>query len=78
MVAPDLVPYCMRHTYCTDLQAAGVPINVAKELMGHSDIKTTSAIYTHSTDVAINHAADMINAHAGATSGATPNTVKTG
>ncbi|WP_159456290.1 tyrosine-type recombinase/integrase [Intestinibacillus massiliensis] len=78
VVAPDLVPYCMRHTYCTDLQAAGVPINVAKELMGHSDIKTTSAIYTHSTDVAINHAADMINAHAGATSGATPNTVKTG
>jgi integrase len=31
-VADDLSPYCLRHTYCTDLQSAGVPINVAKEL----------------------------------------------
>ena len=48
-VAEDLVPYCLRHTYCTDLQAAGVPINVARELMGHSDIAVTSKIYTHSS-----------------------------
>ena len=33
-IAPDLTPYCLRHTFCTDLQRAGVPINVAKELMG--------------------------------------------
>ncbi|MGN0710792.1 MAG: site-specific integrase [Anaerovoracaceae bacterium] len=33
-VADDLVPYCFRHTFCTDLQDAGVPINVAKDLMG--------------------------------------------
>lgn len=46
-VAPDLTPYCLRHTFCTDLQAAGVPINVAKELMGHSDIEITANIYTH-------------------------------
>ena len=31
----------------TDLQKAGVPINVAKELMGHADIQTTANIYTH-------------------------------
>jgi len=49
---PDLVPYCLRHTFCTDLQRAGVPINVAKELMGHSDISVTANIYTHrDTDV---------------------------
>lgn len=47
VVAPDLTPYCLRHTYCTDLQRAGVAINVAKELMGHSDIQTTANIYTH-------------------------------
>ena len=41
-VAPDLTPYCLRHTFCTDLQRAGVPINVAKELMGHSDISITA------------------------------------
>ena len=47
VVAEDLTPYCLRHTFCTDLQKAGVPINVAKELMGHSDIQTTANIYTH-------------------------------
>ena len=29
IVADDLVPYCLRHTFCTDLQRAGVPINSA-------------------------------------------------
>lgn len=47
VVAPDLTAYCLRHTFCTDLQRAGVPINVAKELMGHSDISVTANIYTH-------------------------------
>lgn len=46
-LAPDLSPYCLRHTFCTDLQSAGVPINVAKELMGHADIQTTANIYTY-------------------------------
>lgn len=60
-VAEDLVPYCLRHTYCTDLQAAGVPINVARELMGHEDISTTAKIYTHSSDEATSDAADAVN-----------------
>lgn len=60
-VADDLVPYCLRHTYCTDLQAAGVPINVARELMGHSDISITSKIYTHSSTESFDSAADAIN-----------------
>lgn len=47
VVSEDLTPYCLRHTFCTDLQRAGVPINVAKELMGHADIQTTANIYTH-------------------------------
>ena len=47
VVAPDLTPYCLRHTFCSDLQKVGVPINVAKELMGHADIQTTDNIYTH-------------------------------
>ena len=47
MVAEDLTPYCLRHTFCTDLQRAGVPLNVAKELMGHSDVSVTANIYTH-------------------------------
>lgn len=46
-VANDLTAYCLRHTFCTDLQRAGVSLNVAKELMGHSDISVTANIYTH-------------------------------
>ena len=46
-IADDLDLYCLRHTYCTDLQRAGVPINVAKVLMGHSSIEVTARIYTH-------------------------------
>ncbi len=40
----------LRHTFFTDCQAAGVPLNVAKEWMGHSDISVTSKIYTHMVD----------------------------
>ena len=47
VLSPDLTPYCLRHTFCTDLQRAGVPINVAKELMGHANISVTANIYTH-------------------------------
>ncbi len=56
-----LTPYCLRHTYCTDLQNAGVPINVAKYLMGHSDITMTANIYTHTTDETVQQAAELIN-----------------
>lgn len=60
-LAPDLVPYCLRHTYCTDLQAAGVPINVAKEFMGHSSIQLTADIYTHASETAFEAAREKID-----------------
>ena len=60
-VAPDLVPYCLRHTYCTDLQDFGVPINVARYLMGHSDIAMTARIYTHTTEKTLKDVANLIN-----------------
>lgn len=46
-LAADFTAYNLRHTFCTDLQRAGVPINVAKDLMGHSSISITANIYTH-------------------------------
>ena len=61
VIAEDLVPYCLRHTYCTDLQNKGIPINIAKYLMGHANISVTSQIYTHISDVAIDNAAKIIN-----------------
>jgi len=56
-----LVPYSLRHTYGTDLQRAGVPINVAKYLMGHSDIAVTGNIYTDTTPDVIEMAVTKLN-----------------
>lgn len=63
LLAADLQPYLLRHTFCTDLEAAGVPINVARDLMGHSSITITSKIYTHRSDAALQDAARKINAY---------------
>jgi integrase len=58
-LADDLVPYCLRHTYGTDLQDAGVPLNVAKYLMGHSDIGVTANIYIHTSESAVEAAGKL-------------------
>ena len=47
---PDLKLYMLRHTFCTDLQRAGIPLNIAKELMGHEDVAVTANIYTEYTE----------------------------
>jgi integrase len=38
---PPMPLHCLRHTFGTEAAAAGVPLPVLKELMGHADIKTT-------------------------------------
>lgn len=60
-VAEDLVPYCLRHTFCTDLCLAGVDVRVAQRLMGHASITTTSNIYTHVNTDKLLDAADKLN-----------------
>lgn len=40
-------PHCLRHTFCTIMYEAGIDVLTAQEQMGHSDVKTTLAIYTH-------------------------------
>lgn len=44
-LSPDIVTYCLRHTFGTDMQRGNVPIEVTKYLMGHADITTTANIY---------------------------------
>lgn len=60
-VADDLTLYCLRHTYCTDLLRAGVPITSAKYLMGHSDTKMIDKIYGHHTDDQSQAAGKLLN-----------------
>jgi len=47
---PRITPHWLRHTFCTMMYLAGVDVLTAKEQMGHADVKTTLAIYTHLTD----------------------------
>jgi len=61
ILAPDLQLYCLRHTYCTDLFRAGVPISTAKELMGHSDVRMVDRVYGHFTEDQSDSALDKIN-----------------
>lgn len=46
-IIPRITPHWLRHTFITMLYMAGVDVLTAKEQAGHSDIKTTMAIYTH-------------------------------
>lgn len=59
-LADDFVAYDLRHTYCTDLQRAGVDIRTAQKLMGHADIQITANIYTHVDMDQITAAADLL------------------
>lgn len=61
VLADDFMMYNLRHTFCTDLQSAGVPINVARELMGHSNISVTAQIYTHHSEQSYLDALEKMN-----------------
>ena len=62
-LAEDLCSYCLRHTYCTNLQKRGVDIRMAQKLMGHSDIRMTANIYSHTRieDISFNYDAIVGN-----------------
>lgn len=62
-LAPDLVPYCLRHTYCTDLAKKDVDIRTAQYLMGHSNIDLTAEIYTHIDNSMVNDVAKKMWKH---------------
>lgn len=62
-LADDFVPYCLRHTYCTDLCKAGVDIRTAQRLMGHANISITADIYTHVDMDDIKKAGELLNAY---------------
>lgn len=59
---PALTAYDLRHTYCTDLARAGVPLVTASKLMGHSSVSLTAKIYTHVDEEMAADAASRLNA----------------
>ena len=60
--------YDLRHTYCTDLEKMGVPINIASRFMGHANINITAKIYTHASTEALEIGRSIIDS-AGKTEG---------
>ena len=59
-LADDLCSYCLRHTFCTNLQKRGIDIRMAQKLMGHSDIRMTANVYSHTGLEEIGAAFDQI------------------
>lgn len=47
MTIPPITLHWLRHTFCTLMYFAGVDVVQACAQMGHADVKTTLAIYTH-------------------------------
>jgi integrase/recombinase XerD len=54
-----MTPHVLRHTFATRCRAPGAPIEVIRDLLGHSDIATT-IIYTRVDHQALEHAVDAL------------------
>jgi len=48
-ISMDVRPYYLRHTFCTDCEKAGIPVQVTARIMGHSSINITLRYYTHAS-----------------------------
>lgn len=59
-MADDLVPYCCRHSFATDLKDANIPYRIRQELLGHSDGSVTDR-YTHRTEASLSTARDLLD-----------------
>ena len=45
---PRITPHVLRHTFCTNVQQAGLDVKSLQYLMGHSTASVTLDVYTHS------------------------------
>lgn len=46
---PTVTPHVLRHTFCTDVQQAGLDVKSLQYIMGHSTVSVTLDVYTHSS-----------------------------
>lgn len=59
MIADDLIPYCCRHTFATDLKDANIPYRIRQELLGHSKSSVTDT-YTHRTESSLKTGTELL------------------
>ena len=53
---PNITPHVLRHTFCTDMQQAGIDVKSLQYLMGHSNASVTLDVYTHTDYAAVEQA----------------------
>ncbi len=59
----EVTAHYLRHTYATLLYISGVDVLTASKLMGHSNVKTTIAIYTHLEEIMIIKSVDKLDTY---------------
>ena len=59
-ILPNVTPHVLRHTFCTDVQQAGLDVKSLQYLMGHSNVSVTLDVYTHSDYDAVEKAFERI------------------
>lgn len=59
-ILPNVTPHVLRHTFCTDVQQAGLDVKSLQYLMGHSNVSVTLDVYTHSNYDAVEKAFEQI------------------
>ena len=57
----EITAHYLRYTYCALLYISGVDVVTASKLMGHSNIKTTVAIYTHLDEMMVAKSVDKVD-----------------
>ena len=53
-------PHVLRHTFCTNVQQAGLDVKSLQYLMGHSNASVTLDVYTHSSFESVEKAFEQI------------------
>ena len=49
-IGEDIVPYYLRHTFCTMMAENEVPIKTAQKYMGHANARMIMEIYSHTSE----------------------------
>ena len=57
---PRVTPHVLRHTFCTNMQQAGIDVKSLQYLMGHSNVSVTLDVYTHSSFDSVERAFEQI------------------